>query len=73
MCSVDYIAWNGANPEICIGSKSLSIGTDTSLRAVRSGGAQGPNSDMYKGPKIGLAKGSIYSQMKMKIPNVKCN
>lgn len=71
---VDYIAWNGANPDLCIGKKGLAKGPDTSLRtSSRSIGAQGPNSDHYKGPKIGLAKGSIYSQLKMKVPNVKCN
>lgn len=68
---VDYIAWNGANPDLCIGSKSLAKGTDSSLRTVRSSNAHGPNTELYKGPKIGLAKGSIYSPMK--VPNVKCN
>lgn len=73
MARVDYIAWNGANSELCVGKKSLAKGPDASLRSIRTGGLQGPKSDHYQGAKIGLAKGSIYSQLNMNVPNVKCN
>lgn len=69
----DYIAWNGANPDLCAGNKGLAKGTDTSIRSSNRILAQGTNSDLCKGPKVGLAKGSIYSQMKIQMTDVKCN
>ncbi|KAJ6632623.1 hypothetical protein Bhyg_16657 [Pseudolycoriella hygida] len=69
---VDYITWNGANPDLCAGTRNLAIGADSSLRTGRSVVANGPNHDLYTGPK-GLAKGSIYSQINRPMANVKCN
>ncbi|XP_055324152.1 uncharacterized protein LOC129578905 isoform X6 [Sitodiplosis mosellana] len=70
----DYIAWNGANSEICKGTRSLAKGTDPTLRSNRLIQAQGSKSELCKGPSAGLAKGSIYAQLKMQqIANVKCN
>lgn len=70
----DYIAWNGANSELCKGTRSLAKGTDPTLRSGRLIQAQGSKSELCKGPTAGLAKGSIYAQLKMQqIANVKCN
>lgn len=70
----DYIAWNGANSELCKGSRSLAKGTDPSLRSSRLIQAQGTKSELWKGPNASLAKGSIYAQLKMQqVTNVKCN
>lgn len=76
--SSDYVAWNGANPEMNSGRKSLARGPDPSNRlgTTRSsvvGGATGPNPDLCKGANVGLAKGSRYEQMSRQLPNVKCN
>lgn len=70
--SVDYITWNGPNPDLCAGTRNLAIGPDASLRTGRTVVANGPNHDLYNGSK-GLAKGSIYSQMNRPMANVKCN
>lgn len=70
----DYIAWNGANSELCKGSRSLAKGTDPSLRSSRLIQAKGSKSELCKGPSPGLAKGSIYAQLKIQqVANVKCN
>ncbi|XP_037040382.1 uncharacterized protein LOC119077316 isoform X2 [Bradysia coprophila] len=69
---VDYITWNGPNPDLCAGTRNLAIGSDPSLRTARTVVANGPNHDLYTGSK-GLAKGSIYSQINRPMANVKCN
>lgn len=75
--SSDYVAWNGANPEMNTGRKSLARGPDPSNRLGGTGrtsvGATGPNADLCKGVNVGLAKGSRYVQMNRQMPNVKCN
>lgn len=70
--SVDYITWNGPNPDLCTGTRNLAIGSDSSLRTGRTVVTNGPNHELYTGSK-GLAKGSIYSQMNRQMANVKCN
>lgn len=73
-CRADYIAWNGANSDLCKGSRSLAKRADPTLRSSRLIHAQGAKSELCKGPTPGLAKGSIYAQLKMQpIANVKCN
>lgn len=70
----DYIAWNGANSELCKGNRSHAKGADPSLRSNRLNITQGSKSELCKGPQAGLAKGSIFTQLKMQqIANVKCN
>lgn len=70
----DYIAWNGANSDLRKGSRGLAKLSDTTLRSSRLIQAQGSKSELCKGPNPSLAKGSIYSQLKMQpIANVKCN
>lgn len=72
--SADYIAWNGANSELCKGNRSLAKGADPSLRSNRLNITQGSKNELCKGPQAGLAKGSIFTQLKMQqIANVKCN
>lgn len=70
----DYIAWNGANSDLCKGNRnSLAKGSDPTLRSGRLIQAQGSKSELCKGPTT-LAKGSIYAQLKIQpIANVKCN
>lgn len=68
------MTWTGANPEIAKGRKGLANGNDLNLRS--PGGkyaSRGPNNDMCKGPKVGLAKGSMYAQMNRPMANVICN
>lgn len=70
----DYVTWNGANPDISVGRKGLANGSDPSLLADRNYGPRGHNNDLCKGPQVGLAKGSIYSQLNRSMTaNVKCN
>lgn len=70
----DYIAWNGANSDLCRGSRGLAKGSDPSLRTNRLNIAQGSKNELCKGPQTGLAKGSIFAQIKLQsIANVKCN
>lgn len=85
MRSADYISWNGANPDIRVGHKSLARGPNAALRsasasagryAVTAGAqnaATGSNAELCKGPQTGLAKGSIYAQLTRQMANVKCN
>lgn len=65
----DYVTWSGANPDILLSSKTKALGPNASNR-VGSYTPRGHNSDLCKGPQVGLAKGSIYSQMSR---NVACN
>ncbi|XP_055845638.1 uncharacterized protein LOC129911754 isoform X3 [Episyrphus balteatus] len=70
----DYVTWNGANPDISVGRKNIALGPDASIIKERSCSANGRNPDLCKGPKAGLAKGSIYSQLKSSTnTNIKCN
>lgn len=66
------MTWNGANPDNAKGRQGLNSGPNNSLLSKeRNYKPKGTNSDLCKGPKSGLAKGSIYSQLS--VPNVKCN
>jgi len=67
----DYVTWNGANPDIIKGHKMTANGPNTALRIERTYVTRGRSSELCKGPQIGLAKGSMYSQMSR--PNVACN
>lgn len=70
----DYIAWNGANSDLCKGNRALAKGPDPTLRTNRINLTNGSKSELCKGPKAGLAKGSIYAQLKIQpLANVKCN
>ncbi|XP_031631279.1 uncharacterized protein LOC116345757 isoform X3 [Contarinia nasturtii] len=71
----DYIAWNGANSDLCKGNRScLAKGSDPTMRSTRLIQAQGSKSELCKGPNTTLAKGSIYAQIYAQpIANVKCN
>lgn len=52
----DYIAWTGPNQDLVKGPDIMNRGVPTKL-------ACGPDPTLRKGPKRGLAKGSIYSQL----------
>lgn len=67
----DYVTWNGANPDIIKGHKGNAMGPNQALRIDRGYAPRGRSSELCKGPKIGLAKGSMYSQISR--PNVACN
>lgn len=67
----DYVTWNGANPDIIKGRRAISNGPNPSMRIDRAFNSRGRSSELCKGPKIGLAKGSMYSQLNR--PNVACN
>lgn len=66
--SADYVAWNGANPDISVGRKVLAKGPNPALLIDRTYKARGSTNDLCKGAKVGLAKGSIYGHR-----NVACN
>lgn len=68
---MDYIAWNGANPDFRAGGqKKLTLGANASLVTSKNRvKANGPNAELYKGAGMELAKGSMYAQM----TNVRCN
>lgn len=58
------MTWNGPNPELRQGhDKSMAKGPNKNILSEKRFTAKGPNKDLRKGPMIGLAKGSIYSQM----------
>lgn len=77
--SVDYIAWNGANPDLhkgaAIAKKFGNVpGGSPKTGRVNLQHAKGPNAALYKGPNRDMAKGSVYSQMNASsMTNVKCN
>lgn len=61
----EYIKWLGPNMNIVKGPNSnLVIGPNRSLLSKRYYKPIGANPEMRKGPQIGLAKGSIFSQLK---------
>lgn len=70
---LDYVAWRGANADLVVGRQGLAYGTDTSKRVERGYSPRGPNPELRAGSTIGLATGSIYSQMKREMANVKVN
>lgn len=70
-CRTDYVTWNGANPDIIKGHRVQATGANSSLLIERTYTPRGRSSELCKGPKIGLAKGSMYSQISR--PNVACN
>ncbi|XP_034657128.1 uncharacterized protein LOC117894279 isoform X3 [Drosophila subobscura] len=67
----DYVTWNGPNTTLI--HKQPTQGPDASLLSERSYKTTGRNSELCKGAKAGLAKGSIYAQGSNKSPNIKCN
>uniref|UniRef100_A0A6B2E579 Putative bag family molecular chaperone regulator 3 n=1 Tax=Phlebotomus kandelakii TaxID=1109342 RepID=A0A6B2E579_9DIPT len=73
---VDYVTWNGANPDLAMGRKQTALGSDPKNRSERSYVPKGANAELCKGPRPSLAKGSIYSQLTKGIPagaSVICN
>ncbi|XP_044259453.1 uncharacterized protein LOC123007793 isoform X4 [Tribolium madens] len=60
----DYVNWQGPNSNIRKGPQGLSKGANRSLLSQRTYQACGSNPELRKGPKQGLAKGSIFSQLK---------
>lgn len=57
--------WQGPNTKFCKGTQGLAKGPNASLLSNRNYKACGPNAELRKGPKYGLAKGSIFSQLKV--------
>lgn len=68
----DYVAWNGANPDIIGGRRAKANGPNQLLRSERTYTARGSSSKLCKGPQSGLAIGSIYAQTS-RPANVACN
>ncbi|XP_037933753.1 uncharacterized protein LOC119668350 [Teleopsis dalmanni] len=71
----DYVTWNGANPDINLG-QTATAGADISLLSGRSYKPLGHNNELCNGPKLDLAKGSIYTQIVTgtnKSAKIKCN
>lgn len=56
--------WQGASANLRKGPQGLAKGPNTHLLSERIYQACGPNSELRKGPKKGLTKGSILSQLK---------
>ncbi|XP_022213740.2 probable serine/threonine-protein kinase tsuA isoform X2 [Drosophila obscura] len=67
----DYVTWNGPNTTLI--HKQPTQGPDGSLLSDRTYKTTGRNTELCKGAKAGLAKGSIYAQGSNKSPNIKCN
>ncbi|CRL02963.1 CLUMA_CG015743, isoform A [Clunio marinus] len=67
----DYVTWSGANPDFVKGHRVKATGPNPNIRIERNYTPRGRGSELCKGSKIGLAKGSIYSQISR--PNVACN
>lgn len=68
----DYVAWNGANPDIIGGRRVKTNGPNQLLRSERTYTPRGSSSKLCKGPQSGLAIGSIYAQTS-RPANVACN
>lgn len=68
----DYVAWNGANPDIIGKCRIKSNGPNQFLRSERTYIPRGSSSKLCKGPQSGLAIGSIYAQTSHPA-NVACN
>lgn len=56
--------WQGANANLKKGPQGLAKGPNARLLSEKNYQACGPNVELRKGPKKGLAKGSIFSQLK---------
>uniref|UniRef100_A0A1B0C543 WW domain-containing protein n=1 Tax=Glossina palpalis gambiensis TaxID=67801 RepID=A0A1B0C543_9MUSC len=72
----DYVTWNGANPDFQHGQRNVANGSDFSLRTERNYKPCGHNSELRKGPRRGLAKGSLYTAQNAassKTIDIKCN
>lgn len=60
----NYIQWQGSNKTILKGPQGLSKGHNKDLLSNRVYSPCGPNSELRKGPMFGLAKGSLFNQLK---------
>ncbi|KAJ8985545.1 hypothetical protein NQ317_019928 [Molorchus minor] len=60
----DYINWQGRDMTMGKGPQNLAKGPNPNILSIRSYQPCGPNSQLRKGPKFGLAKGSIFSHIK---------
>ena len=60
----DYMNWQGPNVNIRKGPQTLQKGPNLSLLGTKKYQPRGSNPELRKGPKLGLAKGSIFSQLK---------
>ncbi|VEN41082.1 unnamed protein product [Callosobruchus maculatus] len=60
----DYVNWQGPNPNLRRGSSNSAKGPNKNLLSNRTYQACGPNKDLRKGPQCGLAKGSVFAQLK---------
>lgn len=56
--SVDYVVWNGANPTLANGASLTKERNNLAKKYM----PKGANSELCKGPTLGLAKGSLYSK-----------
>lgn len=59
--------WQGPNPNLKKGPQGLAKGPNPDLLSNRRYQACGANKDLVKGPKFGLAKGSIFSQLRIAV------
>ncbi|XP_068141922.1 uncharacterized protein [Drosophila tropicalis] len=62
----DYVTWNGPNTTLC--QKQSTVGSDPKLLGERGYKPTGRNTELCKGAKANLAKGSIYAR-----GGTKCN
>ncbi|XP_066148142.1 uncharacterized protein [Euwallacea fornicatus] len=60
----NYVQWQGSNKAISKGPQGLSKGSNTALLSRKMYKTCGPNADLRKGATCGLAKGSLFNQMK---------
>lgn len=58
------MTWDGPDPNLRQGKRILAKGADSSLLSKHMYEPHGPNKSLSRGPALGLAKGSIYSQLK---------
>lgn len=56
--------WDGPDPNLRQSQRSLAKGPNSALPGKRLYESRGPDKTLRRGPTIGLAKGSIYSQLK---------
>lgn len=62
--SSDYIDWQGPNKSLRSGPQNLQKGPNKALLSNRLYRVCGSNPELRRGPKYGLAKGNILSQLK---------
>lgn len=60
----DYVTWDGPDPTLRHGHRGLAKGPNCGLLSKRAYEPRGHNHSLCRGPALGLAKGSIYSQLK---------